>query len=278
MDDPGGARPPSSVAAGGGHVTWFGHSTARVDLDGIGLLTDPVLGRWIGPLHRFGPTPGPAAIAGLSAALGSHAHHDHLDLPSLRRLDPSTTVIVPRGTGAVARRAATGPVVELEVGESATLGPVTVTAVAAHHDGRRLGRNGASLAVGYLIRGRHTVWFAGDTGSQAGSADLRGRVDLALVPTGGWGLTLGDHHMDAAQAADVCAVVRPTSALPVHWGTFAVPGTRHLFGPWWARQDGARFVRALADVAPGTRGLTPAIGERIVWPVPANAAIDVAAP
>jgi L-ascorbate metabolism protein UlaG (beta-lactamase superfamily) len=266
MDDAVVSDPAATGAADADHVTWFGHSTVRVDLDGTSLLTDPVLGRWVGPLHRTGPTPGPTAVIGVNAALVSHAHHDHLDLPSLRRLEPSTTVIVPRGSGAVARRAAIGPVVELAVGESATIGSVTVTAVPAHHDGRRIGRNSAGLAVGYLIRGRRCVWFAGDTGTHPGLAGLRGLVDLALVPIGGWGLTLGEHHLDAAQAAAVCAIVRPASALPVHWGTLAVPGTRRLFGPLWARQDGALFVRALAAVAPGTRGLTPAWGERIEWP------------
>jgi L-ascorbate metabolism protein UlaG (beta-lactamase superfamily) len=268
--DHGPRQDPAAGAAG--YVTWFGHSTVRIDLDGVSVLTDPVLRRWVGPLRRTGPTPGPAAVTGVDVAVVSHAHHDHLDLPSLRRLEPTTTVIVPLGTGAVARRAATGPVIELALGQSTTIDTVTVTAVRAHHDGRRLGgridHDGAGLAVGYLVQGRCSVWFAGDTGTHPGLTDLRGRVDLALVPIGGWGLTLGEHHLDAAQAADVCAVVRPASALPVHWGTLAVPGTRRLFGPLWSRQDGARFARALAAVAPGTRALTPAIGERVAWPAP----------
>lgn len=266
------------AAAGARYVTWFGHSTVRVDLDGVSLLTDPVLGRWVGALRRSGPTPGPAATKGLAAALVSHAHHDHLDLASLRRLAPTTTVIVPHGTGAVARLGATGPVVELALGQSTTVGRVTVTAVPAHHDGSRRGRDDASLALGYLIQGGRSVWFAGDTGTHPGFADLRGQVDLALVPIGGWGLTLGPHHLDARQAADVCATVRPKSVLPVHWGTLGVPGTRsRLFGALWARQDGARFVRALAAVAPATRALTPAVGERITWADGATVAPTAAA-
>ena len=257
--------------AGADYVTWFGHSTVRLDLDGVSLLTDPVLGRWVGPLRRSGPMPGPAAIKGLAAALVSHAHHDHLDLPSLRRLEPTTAVIVPLGTGAVARLGATGPVIELALGQSITVAGLTVTAVPAHHDGGRRGRDDASLAVGYLIHGRHTVWFAGDTGRHPDFTELRGKVDLALIPIGGWGLTLGRHHLDARQAADVCATVRAGAALPVHWGTLSVPGTRsRLFAPLWARQNGASFVRALAAVAPDTRALTPAFGARIAWPADAT--------
>jgi L-ascorbate metabolism protein UlaG (beta-lactamase superfamily) len=267
-----GLRQDPAAAGAAGYVTWFGHSTVRVDLDGVSVLTDPVLGRWVGPLRRTGPMPGPSAVTGVDVAVISHAHHDHLDLPSLRRLEPTTTVVVPLGAGAIARRAATGPVIELALGQSTTIRTITVTAVRAHHDGRRFGHNGAGLAVGYLLQGRHSVWFAGDTGAHPDLADLRDHVDLALIPIGGWGLTLGEHHLDALQAADVCALVHPASALPVHWGTLAVPGTRRLFGPLWARQDGARFVRALAAVAPDTRGLTPAMGERIAWSAPAAVA------
>src|SRR5436190_15172781 len=83
----------------GGAVTWLGHATALIELDGVRVITDPALGRRIGPLVRLTPVPDDAKAERLDAVLLSHLHHDHADLPSLRRFGDSTPVIVPRGAG-----------------------------------------------------------------------------------------------------------------------------------------------------------------------------------
>ena len=140
-------------------VTWLGHATTRIALDGLVFLTDPVLGRWVGPLRRSGPLPQPASYSGVDVVLISHAHHDHLDLPSLRRLAPSVTVVAPAGLGSVIRRSGLANVAELGVGETLTFGSVTVTASPAVHPVRSLPFLATVLEKMFLL-GMISVIFA----------------------------------------------------------------------------------------------------------------------
>ena len=86
-------------------LTYIGHATTLLRLDGVSVLTDPMLRRWLGPLRRQGPDPEPGLAEGSDVVLISHLHRDHLDIPSLRRLPASTPLVVPRGA---ARWAAKG--------------------------------------------------------------------------------------------------------------------------------------------------------------------------
>ncbi len=263
-------------ASSGVALVWLGHATCRLELDGVVLLTDPILGRWVGPLVRQGPAPAAESFSDADIVLISHPHHDHLDLASLRRLPPRVQVVAAPGTAGLVHTAGLQNVTELPVGESINVGPLTITAVAARHPGGRWRSDIAATAVGYLIQGSASVYFAGDTGMFPGLAELRGEVDLALVPIGGWGITLGPQHLDAAGAAQACALIRPRSAVPVHFGTFAIPGTRSALKPFWRRQDPGLFIREVALRSPETQPLTPAPGRRLIlpsgkaqqWPMP----------
>jgi L-ascorbate metabolism protein UlaG (beta-lactamase superfamily) len=84
-------------------LTWLGHATVLVEVAGAALLTDPVLRPRVAHLRRYATTPAPPSR--VDAILVSHAHHDHLDLRSLRLLDPHAPVVVPPGAArAVCRR------------------------------------------------------------------------------------------------------------------------------------------------------------------------------
>jgi L-ascorbate metabolism protein UlaG (beta-lactamase superfamily) len=211
-------------------------------------LTDPVLRRVVAHLRRA--VPAPEVPARLDAALVSHLHRDHLDLPSLRRLGELPLLIGPPGTGRALRRLRL-PVSELASGEELMFGPIVVRATRAVHDGRRSPVSRPAESLGFLIEGRLRIYFAGDTELFDGMAELA-PVDVALLPVAGWGPSLGPGHMDAEQAARAAALVRPAIAIPIHWGTFAPIGLRR--GRDRLLRDPPQvFAEHAAKLAPGTR-------------------------
>jgi L-ascorbate metabolism protein UlaG (beta-lactamase superfamily) len=186
----------------------------------VRLLTDPLLRGRVAHLRRCVPGPEPSVYADPDAVLISHLHQDHLDLPSLRLLARETPLLVPAGAGAWLRGRGFAEVRELGVGEETGVGALTVTAVPARHDGHRPPRGPRGPALGFLVRGSLSVYFAGDTGLFAGMADLSPAPEVALLPVAGWGATLGPGHMGPLDAARAAALIQPRVAIPIHWGTF----------------------------------------------------------
>jgi L-ascorbate metabolism protein UlaG (beta-lactamase superfamily) len=189
-------------------VTWIGHSTVLIELDGVRLLTDPVLSRRVLHLWRVGP---PAAEIGpVDAILISHGHYDHLHSRSLARFDPATRVIAPKRV----RRFA--DVVQVAPGDDVEVGAVTVTATPAEH---------VRGSVGFLVTGSLRIYFAGDTDIFDGMRELA-PVDVALLPIAGWGPRLPPGHLDPVRAAQALELLRPRIAVPIHWGTYTRVGLR----------------------------------------------------
>jgi L-ascorbate metabolism protein UlaG (beta-lactamase superfamily) len=254
-------------AVGDTRVTWWGHSTMWLEESGVRLLTDPLLTDRLAHLRRLaGPTP---VLPGApDAVLLSHLHADHFHLPSLRLVPGEPTLIVPRGArDLVARglgRAAAARCVELAPGDETTVGAVRVRAVRAAHDGGRgpWSRHRAT-ALGFIVEGARRTWYAGDTGLFDELADLA-PLDLALIPVGGWGPTLGAAgHLDAVAAAEALHRVKADWAVPVHYGTFWPLGMgsirQHMF-----RDPGSTFARHAERTSPDTRVRVLAHGESLV--------------
>ena len=227
-------------------LTFVGHATVAVDLDGTRLLTDPVLRNRLGPLRRHGPPIERAALQDVDAVLISHLHRDHADLPSLRRLG-DVPMLVPPGAGRFLERRGFRSVSELEIGESADVGAVTVTAVEAVHDVSGRSSRGAE-AIGFLISGRRRIYFAGDTDVFDGMSSLHG-VDLALLPIWGWGPNLGPGHMDPERAARAAALIEPRIVVPIHWGTL-YPRFLHHLRPGPLSTPPHELARWMAELAP----------------------------
>jgi len=235
-------------------IAFLGHATALIQLDGVRLLSDPVLRGRVLHLRRHTPVPDPSVYTAPDAVLISHLHQDHLDLPSLRLLGTQVPLVVPAGAGSWLRGRGFSDVRELRVGEQAQVGALTVTAVPARHDGNRLPRGPRAAALGYLVKGGHSrprvVYFAGDTELFAGMADFAPSPDVALLPVAGWGPTLGPGHMDPLHAARAARLILPRLAIPIHWGTLRTIGSTRGRQPPLAEQ--ARlFARHVAELAPG---------------------------
>ena len=222
-------------------LTWLGHASVLLEIGGARIVTDPVLRPRVAHLIRDTPVPG--ALGRLDAILLSHGHHDHLDLPSLRGLDPSAPVLAPPDA-AGALRGTRRPVHALVPGEEVEVAGVRVRAVRADHDGRRYPLGNATSALGFVAGG---VYFAGDTEPFPEMAELAGTLDVALLPVSGWGPKTGPGHMDAREAAEALALVRPRMAVPIHWGTYHRVGHRATGDP------PREFAGHAAELAPEVR-------------------------
>jgi L-ascorbate metabolism protein UlaG (beta-lactamase superfamily) len=200
-------------------IVFLGHSSVLVELDGVRLLTDPLLRGRVAHLRRQVTAVDRSVSAEPAAVLISHVHHDHLDLPSLRDLGRDTPLVVPAGAGVWLGRRGFTDVTEMSVGSTTKVGALTVTAVPARHDGSRQPGVVRAVALGYLLQGQRTVYFAGDTEIFDGMSGLAPHLDVALLPVAGWAPRLGPGHMDPLDAARAAALLAPRLAIPIHWGT-----------------------------------------------------------
>ncbi len=230
-------------------LTFLGHSTVLIEMDGTRLLTDPVLGHVLWSIRRRAPAVAAHHLADVDAVFISHGHFDHLDLKSLRALPGTPTVIVPAGLGRIAGRAGLGPVLEVDEGDRLRVGTLEVEVMRAVHGRRRSPRVEADAALCCLVVGSSTIYFAGDTDVLPAWEGLAGRVDVALLPVGGWGPRLGRGHLDPESAAQAAAVIRPAVAVPIHWGTLSPIGLHGMMGPRF-HLPGPAFAQACARVAP----------------------------
>ena len=230
-------------------ISYIGHATLLMDLGNFRILTDPILRGRVGHIRRTVPPPRLQKIGALDAVAISHAHHDHFDGPSLRRLRGRCPVIVPRGCRGIARRARFGEVIEVEPGDRLAMGQVTIHVVRAVHDGRRYPWGRYRPALGYVLEGERTVYFAGDTDLFEEMSDLPGRIDVAALPVWGWGPRTGEGHMDPERAAEAVRRVRPRVAIPIHWGTFFPIGLKRV-RPDRLTEPPHEFGRYVGELAP----------------------------
>ena len=268
-------RPPKS----GLRVTWLGHSTLLIEIDGRRLLTDPVWGARVSPLafvgpKRFHPPVVPlSALPTLDAVLISHDHYDHLDRPTIRALARTPIPFVTSlGVGALLEAWGVAParITELDWWESTELpGGLTVTAAPAQHfSGRGLNDRNATLWSSLHLRGPvHSFYYGADSGLAPHFADIARRLgpfDLSALEIGAYHPAWGDIHMGPDNALAAHAQLGSGALLPIHWGTFNL-----AMHPWDEPAD-TIFRRGTAS---GTPLLMPRIGEA-VEPTP----IDVISP
>lgn len=232
-------------------TTWVGHATVLLAIEGVRLLTDPMLRRRVGPLRRLVPAPAIDRLRSLDAILLSHLHQDHFDIQSLELLAHDAPILVPRGGERWLARAGFTAVHGMEPGDTVRVAHLQVRAVPARHSAPRYPFLRHDLSLGFVISGRHQVYFPGDTGLFDGMASISHHLDLAFVPIGGWGLRVPEEkHLDPLRAAQALALLRPRMAIPVHWGTYQLTGLS--LAPSFRRVDEAprQFVEYTHRHAP----------------------------
>jgi L-ascorbate metabolism protein UlaG (beta-lactamase superfamily) len=218
-------------------------------MDGVRLLTDPILRNRVSGIRRQSRPVHPAWQSELDAVLISHLHLDHLDLPSLRLLDRKIHLIAPAGTADVLHGEGFRNIEEVRIADSTKVGPVKITATYAHHPGGRYPMGPAADSIGYLINGSSSVYFAGDTDIFPEMAGLEPGLDMALLPVWGWGPTIRGDHMSPRTAAESLSLLKPKMAVPIHWGTFAPIGMGWI-QPRFLSEPPHEFKGHANDVAP----------------------------
>ena len=250
------------------HITWYGHSSALVEIEGCRALFDPVWSErcspssWVGP-RRLHPTPVPlAGLPLLDAVVISHDHYDHLDAATVRELVrlQQAPFLVPLGIGAHLERwgVPADRIVELDWDEDVTIGGVRFTATEARHfSGRAFSRDRTLWASWVLAGAKRRVFCTGDSGyfpDYAAIGATHGPFDATLMQIGAYGPSWPDIHMTPEEAVVAHRDVRGDVLIPLHWATF------NLALHDWAEPANRIWQEAKAG---GIRLAVPRPGERI---------------
>jgi len=270
-------RPPGPIPlvthdARGGRsalaVTWLGHATVLLEVDGRRVLVDPVWSEYTSPVPRFGPRRlhgVPASLRELGAldvVLISHDHYDHLDRPSVTELAHRTgaVFVAPLGVGAHLRSwgVPAERVVEGDWDDVVHVAGLALTCLECRHfSGRSFRRNTTQWAAWTVAGPEHAVYVGGDTGpsdAHARTGDAHGPFDLTLLPIGAYADLWPDIHTTPEQAVAAHVDLGGSVMLPVHWATFVLG-----FHAW--AEPAERALRAAA--AHGVTLALPAPGRRL---------------
>ena len=252
-------------ASPGLRAWWLGHASVLLEVDGVRIMTDPVLSeraspfRFAGP-KRLHPSPLPLeSLAGIDAVVISHDHFDHLDMETIRQLARGGTHFhVGLGIGAHLERwdVPAAQIHEMDWWERAQVKGVTIHCTPARHYSGRTRMDNSTLWASWMIEGpTHAVYYSGDTGYATHFKEIARRLGapgLALMKVGAYGEPWLDIHMDPESAVQAHVDLGASTLLPLHWGTFNL-----AYHAW----DEPILRTLSAASARGVRVVTPRIGE-----------------
>lgn len=238
-------------------VTWLGHAGFFAQVGGINIAIDPNWALWHGPVKRLShPSVWAHDLPPIDLVLVTHAHYDHLHLPSLRKLAAAQPIIVPEGVGSLVKNCGFGRIVELKTWQSATFRDLRITLTPARHWGARMIHDTHRGFGGFLIKSPdRCLYHCGDSAMFDGFQEIgkRSSIDLALMPIGAYDAPSGRPvHMNPEEALDAFEMIGAQSMVPMHHETFPLGGeplhepAERLIKAALARQIGHR-VRLLND-------------------------------
>lgn len=256
-----------AVGASGLRVTWLGHSTVLLEIDGYRVLTDPVFGLRASPVSfagpkRFHPVPAPLAeLPPLDVVLLSHDHADHLCATTMRELaGRHVPIVTSLGVGAHLESLGVPSAQVQELDWWETFQPAGTelrlhACPAQHFSGRGLLDRNATLWSSWVIESAHRkLFFSGDTGLTEDFrviAERFGQFELTLLEIGAYHPAWGDIHLGPENALTAFEWLGGGTLLPVHWGTFDLG-----LHPW--EQPAETLLHLAAER--GARILTPRLG------------------
>jgi L-ascorbate metabolism protein UlaG (beta-lactamase superfamily) len=241
--------PPADAAPDGLHITWFGHASSLVEIDGTRVLLDPIWSERCSPSRLAGPRrlhqpPIPLAdLPPIDVIVISHDHYDHLDMHTIRWLAQNHVApfVVPLGVGAHLEswQVPASRIIELDWHEETTVRNLTLTCTPGQHfSGRKIAKRNYTLWSSWVVVGpEHRVFYSGDTGYFEGFArvgEQYGPFDATLVQVGAYDSGWADIHMTPEDGVATHIDVRGGLMIPVHWGTFVL-----AFHPWGEPADRA---------------------------------------
>lgn len=217
-------------------ITWLGHSSSLIEIDGHRVLIDPVFAERASPLKMAGPKrfqPAPVTVAELpefDAILLSHDHYDHLCIATLRELAPrGVPIVTSLGVGERLEPLGFAPelIRELDWGEHTDIRGLRITAAPAQHfSGRAFRDRNRTLWSSWVVQGpKHKIYFSGDSGFAdhfASIGKMHGPFDVALIEIGAFHQSWENVHLGPTNALKAFQMVNAAAMLPVHWGTFSL--------------------------------------------------------
>ena len=226
-------NPPAS----GLRITWIGHTSILIEIDGKRILTDPVWGervsfsKFIGPKRFFQPPLSLSELPPLDAIIVSHDHYDHLDKDTIKFFAGSAIPFYCSiGVGQYLRKwgIAENNITEMDWGNSAVIGnDLVVTATPSRHfSGRGITGRNETLWSSFVIKGpKHNIYFGADSGWSPCFAEIGeafGPFDLTILEIGAYGKYWPDIHMGPDHASNAHLALKGKMMMPVHYGTFSL--------------------------------------------------------
>ncbi|HTD39492.1 MAG TPA: MBL fold metallo-hydrolase [Mucilaginibacter sp.] len=221
--------------ADGLRITWIGHSTLIIEIDGKRILTDPVwserasFSSFLGPKRFFEAPLALYDLPPLDAILISHDHYDHLDKNVIKYFgDKQIPFFCSKGVGAHLENwgILRNFISELDWGDSAmiTADCILTATPARHFSGRGISGRNETLWASFVIKTpQHNIFYGADSGWFPGFkeiGELYGPFDLTMLEIGAYGKYWPDIHMGPDHASNAHPALKGELMMPIHWGTF----------------------------------------------------------